>query len=219
MKKILLGVFISLFALSSCTTDAYTGESKVSSTAKGAAIGAVAGAGAGLLTGKDAKSRRKNALVGAGIGTVAGGSVGAYMDYQESKLRAELKNAGVKIERKGDELRLIMPGNITFKSGSSDMNASFYKTLDAVAKVLVEYEKTYINVTGHTDNTGSAATNNKLSLERAQSVAAYLVSRKVQKERFVVDGAGSSQPIGNNATPAGREQNRRVEISITPITK
>lgn len=217
MKKFVL-VLTSVVFLAACTTDPYTGERKVASTAKGAGIGAVAGAGIGLLTGKDAKSRRKNALIGAGIGTVAGGSVGGYMDYQANKLGQELRGTGVQIDRSGDTIKLVMPGNITFKTNSSDVNAAFYPTLNSVAKVLVEYKKTYVNVFGHTDSTGSLATNQKLSQERAAAVAGYLISRGVQKDRILIQGMGPSMPIESNATPDGREANRRVEITIEPIT-
>lgn len=225
MKKLLLiAVTIAGMGLQGCTTDAYTGQSKASSTAKGAGIGAVAGAGIGAgiqaIRGKNSKAIGKAALIGAGVGTVAGGSVGAYMDVQEKALRQELQGAGVQVQRDGDQIHLIMPGNITFKTNSSTVNQAFYPTLTAVAKVLKKYDKTMVNVVGHTDSTGTDATNNKLSKERAEAVAGYLIANQsLNKNRFAAWGEGKRQPIASNATADGREQNRRVEITIEAITK
>lgn len=220
MKKLVLAATLLTFGLSACATDPYTGQSKVGNTAKGAGIGAVAGAGIGLLTGKDAKQRKKNALVGAGIGLVAGGGVGVYMDKQETALRRELKASGVQIQKEGNNIRLIMPGNITFQSNSSTVASSFYPTLNAVAKVLKEYDDTLVTVVGYTDSTGSDSLNLKLSEDRARNVAGYLISQQTLKQdRFLVAGYGKSNPVASNATADGREQNRRVEITIEPITK
>lgn len=218
MKKTLLTVVMVMFGLSACGTDPYTGESRVSRTAIGAGTGAVLGAGVGLLTGKNAAQRKKNALIGAGIGTVAGGGVGAYMDIQDKKLREELQSTGVSVVRNGNEITLIMPGNVTFASGASDVNASFYPTLNSVAKVMKNYEKTLIDVNGYTDSTGPAQNNLTLSQKRAQSVATYLVNQGVQTERFLVNGYGATNFVATNNTEAGRQQNRRVEIKLTPLT-
>src|SRR5689334_334315 len=118
-------------ALSGCqTTDPYTGEKEASKTSIGAGIGALAGAVIGAATGKDAKDRRKRALIGAGVGGLTGAGVGAYMDAQEAKLRKKLAGTGVSVTRNGDNIVLNMPGNITFQTGSADLNANFYKVLD-----------------------------------------------------------------------------------------
>ena len=208
MKKILSIVFALSF-LSACATDPYTGESKVSKTAWGTGIGAAAGAGIGALVGGE-----KGALIGAGVGAVSGAGVGGYMDLQARKLRQELEGTGVRVAKNGNNIVLIMPGNITFDTNKANIKSNFKPVLDSVAKVINEFDKTKVQVTGYTDNTGTAAINNKLSAERANAVATYLRLRGVANARIYAAGLGSSNPIASNATAAGREQNRRVEISL-----
>jgi outer membrane protein OmpA-like peptidoglycan-associated protein len=111
-----------------------------------------------------------------------------------------------------------MPGNVTFATDSADISSSFYEVLDSVALVLNEFEKTYVDVVGHTDSTGRAEYNQALSVRRAQSVSDYLMTREVMAERLVVTGRGQTQPIASNDTPEGRALNRRVEIVLTPLT-
>jgi len=202
-------------ALAGCqTTDPYTGEQKTSNTAKGAGIGAVGGAiAAAIISGK-----RKNVLLAAGLGALAGGAVGNYMDRQEAKLRTQLQNTGVSVTRVGDTIILNMPGNVTFATNSSNVSADFYAVLDSVALVINEFEKTYVDVVGHTDSTGSADYNQQLSVARASSVARYLESQKVLPERVLTTGMGPNSPIADNDTPEGRALNRRVEIQLTPLT-
>lgn len=207
----------SVLLIAACTTNPYTGESQISRTAIGAVGAAAVGAGIGALANK--KDRAKGAAIGAGVGALAGGAVGGYMDIQNKKLREELQGTGVSVTKNGDEVILNMPGDITFKSGSADLSADFYKVLNSVAKVLNKYDKTIVSVVGYTDNTGSAAKNLTLSQQRAQSVATYLQNQKVKRERFVIEGMGQDEPIASNKTPEGRAQNRRVEISLTAITK
>jgi outer membrane protein OmpA-like peptidoglycan-associated protein len=210
----LLAAAVTL-ALAGCQTmDPYTGEQKTSNTAKGAGIGAAAGALAGALF----SGKRKAVLIGAGIGALTGGAIGNYMDREEAKLRAQLQGTGVSVTRSGDTIILNMPGNVTFSTGSSDISADFYAVLDSVALVINEFEQTYVDVLGHTDNTGSAEFNQGLSERRAGSVASYLQSREVLPERIYTQGFGFSQPIADNATPEGRALNRRVEIHLNPIT-
>lgn len=205
--------------LSACTTlDPYTREEKTSSATKGAVIGAAAGAAVGLLTGDDSAERKKRALIGAGIGAIAGGGVGLYMDNQELKLRKELEGTGVSVTRIGDNITLNMPGNVTFGFDSADVSASFYPVLDSVGKVLKEFDKTFVEVAGHTDSTGSANYNQGLSERRASSVAAYLRSRQVMSQRLITVGAGEAHPVATNSTEEGRGQNRRVELTIVPVT-
>lgn len=199
------------------TTDPYTGETKTSKATTGAAIGALAGAVLGAATGDNAKERKKRALIGAGVGGLAGGSVGYYMDVQEKKLRDQLAGTGVSVTRNGENIVLNMPGNITFQTGSADLNADFLKVLDSVGLVLKEYNKTLIVIAGHTDNVGSDASNQTLSQRRAQSVATYLAGRNVSNDRMMVNGYGESAPIASNDTPEGRSQNRRVELTLEPI--
>jgi len=200
-----------------CTTNPYTGERQASRTAIGAGIGAAAGAAGGALIGGG--DRTKRVLIGAGIGALAGGAVGGYMDHQESKLRQQLQGTGVSVTRQGDAIILNMPGNVTFDTGSSAIKPHFFEVLNSVAVVLREYEKTYVDVLGHTDSTGSLSLNMRLSEDRAQSVAQYLASQGVQRERFLVRGVGPNQPMADNSTAEGRTANRRVEIKLTPITQ
>lgn len=197
-----------------CTTNPYTGEQETSKAAKGAGIGAVSGAVISAITG----GKRKNVLLGAGIGALAGGAVGYYMDTQETKLRQQLQNTGVSVTRSGENIILNMLGNVTFATDSSNISADFYQVLDSVALVINEYEKTYVDITGHTDSTGADAYNQQLSVARANSVARYLESRKVLPQRITTVGAGESSPIATNDTAQGRALNRRVEILLTPIT-
>jgi len=209
----------AVFVLSACTTlDPYTREEKASNVTKGAVIGAAAGVAVGLLTGDGSAERKKRALIGAGVGAVAGGGVGLYMDNQELKLRKELEGTGVSVTRIGDNITLNMPGNVTFAYDSDAVSAAFYPVLDSVGKVLNEFNKTFIEVAGHTDSTGSATYNQGLSERRAGSVAAYLRSRQIMSERLIIVGAGEDHPIASNETKAGQAQNRRVELTIVPIT-
>jgi outer membrane protein OmpA-like peptidoglycan-associated protein len=186
-------------------------------TRKGAGYGAAAGAAVGLLTGGSNKFQA--AMIGAAVGAIAGGGVGYYMDTQEAKLRKQMAGTGVDVVRKGDNITLDMPGGVTFAFNSSDLNSQFYPVLDKVAATLAEYDKTVIEVAGHTDSVGSDAYNQQLSERRASSVAAYLGSHGVQQARMVTIGAGEVHPVASNDTEDGRAQNRRVEITIVPVTE
>lgn len=222
MKKAsstLIIVILAIFALQSCTTSPYTGERKTSKTVWGSVIGGAAGAAAGAATGRDSESRRKRALIGAGVGALAGGAVGVYMDRQEAQLRQRLQNTGVSVTREGERIILNMPSNITFDTNSADIKPNFYDVLNSVALVLKEYNKTLINITGHTDSTGTEAYNLNLSQRRATSVGQYLISQGIDPTRIAAAGMGESQPIASNDTPEGRQQNRRVEIELAPLTQ
>lgn len=210
-----LGILAILCFAAACTTNPYTGEKQVSKTAAGAGIGAATGAAIGALASKD---RGKGALIGAGAGALAGGAVGAYMDVQESKLRRELAGTGVGVKRVGDTLVLIMPGNVTFGTNESQVQSSFYSVLNSVSKVVKEYPKTRIEISGYTDSTGSTEYNQSLSQKRANSVAQYLIAQGVDARRVVAQGFGETHPIASNATAAGRQENRRVELRLIPIT-
>ena len=205
------------FALTACTTvNPYTRETQTSNAVKGAGIGAAAGAVVGLLTKGD---KLENALIGAGVGALAGGGVGYYMDVQEAKLRQRLEGTGVSVTRMGDNITLNMPSSITFALNSSDLNAQFYNALDGVSMVLKEYNKTVIEVAGHTDSSGSDQYNQALSERRAQAVSSYLSSHGVQAQRLMPVGAGETHPVASNDSEQGRATNRRVEITIVPVTK
>lgn len=212
-----IGVVAALIAFAGCTTvNPYTREEQTSKAAKGAGIGAAAGAVVGLLTKGD---KLQNALIGAGVGAIAGGGVGYYMDVQEAKLRQKLEGTGVSVTRMGDNITLNMPSSITFALNSSDLNAQFYNALEGVSMVLKEYDKTVVEVAGHTDSTGSDQYNQALSERRAQSVASYLSSHGVSSQRLITVGAGEAHPVASNDTEQGRAANRRVELTIVPVTK
>jgi outer membrane protein OmpA-like peptidoglycan-associated protein len=212
------GVLVGV-ALTACTTlDPYTREERTARAQRQALIGAAAGAVAGLITGDSSMERKKRAIVGAGIGALAGGGVGAYMDRQEARLRDELDATGVSVTRVGDNITLNMPGNITFPTDSSNLNAGFYDVLNSVSRVVNEYEQTVVEVAGHTDSTGSNQYNQQLSERRAASVAAYLRTREVLGERIIEVGMGEERPVATNDTDSGRQSNRRVELTLVPLT-
>ena len=214
MKKLMIGSLAAVVLLGGCTTmDPYTQQSKTSQATKGAGLGALGGAVLGAaVAGKG--DRNEGALAGAAIGGAIGGGIGYYMDQQEMRLRQELESTGVRVERVGDDIRLIMPGNITFATDSDRVEPSFYPVLDSVAKVLIRFENTQVAVEGYTDSTGSFEYNQQLSERRANSVARYLSSVGVSQLRLDARGLGPRYPIASNDTPAGRAMNRRVEIKI-----
>jgi outer membrane protein OmpA-like peptidoglycan-associated protein len=189
-------VAAALVAVAACeTVNPYTRETQTSKAAKGAGIGAAAGAVVGLLTKGD---KLQNALIGAGVGALAGGGVGYYMDVQEAKLRQRLEGTGVSVVRQGDNITLNMPSSITFALNSADLNAQFFNALDGVSLVLKEYDKTVIEVAGHTDSSGSDQYNQALSERRAQAVAGYLGSHGVKTQRLITIGAGEGHPVASN---------------------
>ena len=180
---------------------------------KGAAIGAVTGA----IIGKSTSNHKDKRLVyGAAIGAIAGAAIGSYMDQQEQDFRDELAGSGVEVIREGDNLRLVMPSNITFAIDQSYITSGFYGTLDAIAKVMNKYEKTYLSIEGHTDSTGQAQYNQTLSEQRALSVKNYLLNQQILAARIATLGLGESRPIASNQSASGRALNRRVEIQIVP---
>ncbi|MCM2440402.1 OmpA family protein [Agrobacterium vitis] len=218
MLKKFVHLALTATYLSACTTtDPYTGEQKMSNTAGGAMIGAGLGALGGLAVGGGGHGKRNAALIGAGIGALAGGAIGSYMDNQESELRAQLQGTGVSVTRQGDRIILNMPSNITFPTDQDQVLPPFYPTLNSVAIVLKKFNRTLVDVNGHTDSTGGLQHNQDLSQRRAESVLNYLGSQGVDPRRMSAMGFGPSQPIATNATPQGRAQNRRVEVAISPL--
>ena len=218
VKFVLAMTLVAVFATGCETLDPYTREEKTSKATKGALIGAAAGAVVGLISGDDAVDRRQRALIGAGVGALAGGAVGNYQDRQEAKLRAELEGTGVSVTRMGNNITLNMPGNVTFATNSSDLSPAFFDVLNSVGKVLGEFNKTVVEVAGHTDSTGSDVYNQSLSERRAGSVSSYLTSQGVAQQRIITVGMGESRPVADNTTDSGRQANRRVEITMVPVT-
>jgi outer membrane protein OmpA-like peptidoglycan-associated protein len=208
MKKTMIAVALSTFILSGCA-------SNTSNTQKGAGIGAVIGALVGKGTGDNDKKRY---VWGAALGALAGGAIGSYMDKQEEEFREELADSGVEVYREGDSIRLSIPGNITFATGSDAIVTGFYPVLEDVAKVLNRYDKTKLSIEGHTDSVGDVNSNRELSMQRANSVAIYLQATSVEANRLQTLGMGESQPIADNATAQGRQANRRVELRVIPLS-
>lgn len=216
MRKALIIGAIAVFAVG-CTTNPYTGEQRASRTVTSGAGGAAAGAAAGAIVGAIAGDAGKGALIGAGVGAAAGVGIGVYQDRQQAKLRERLANSGVSVTRDGDNIRLNMPSDITFGTNQSDITPGFYETLNSVALVLQEYNKTAVSVYGHADSTGPEAYNQTLSERRALSVSNYLAAQGVAPGRLRAVGFGESRPIADNNTDYGRTANRRVEIILDPI--
>ena len=199
------------------TTDPYSGQTQRSQTGTGAAIGAAVGAAAGALSGDGSTSRRDRALIGAAVGAAAGAGIGAYMDRQEEELRQSTRGTGIEVDRRGDDIVLNMPSSVTFGFDSSELTMSARNALNDVASILTQYTDTRVNIAGHTDSTGNADYNQRLSERRAESVGNYLAQAGVSRNRLYMTGYGPSQPVASNATEEGRAQNRRVEITLTPI--
>lgn len=187
-------------------------DGSTNKTAAYGGLGALVGAVGGALINHD--NRGKGALIGAVAGGAAGAGYGYYADKQEEELRKQMQGTGVEVQRQGDDLKLVMPGNITFATGSSSVSSQAEWTLGTVAESLKKYPGSNVEVSGHTDNVGSLASNNELSQARAISVAKILVGQGVEKSRVQVFGAGPTQPIASNSTEEGRQANRRVEIKL-----
>jgi outer membrane protein OmpA-like peptidoglycan-associated protein len=219
MKSKVLVALAATLALSACTTtNPYTGQSQLSNTAGGGLIGAGGGAIAGAIVGAAVGGDpRVGALIGAGVGGLTGAAIGNYMDQQEAELRAQLQGTGVSVTRVGDQIILNMPSNITFATDQSTVQPQFNQTLVSVALVLKKFDKTIVDVYGHTDSQGDDAYNLSLSQRRAVSVATILANQGIDQRRFYIEGKGESSPIASNSTEAGRAQNRRVEIQLSPI--
>lgn len=216
MKSKLLALTLAAGVMTGCQSiDPYTGEQKTSNTAKGAGIGAVSGAVLGAIVNHD--DREKGALIGAASGAAIGGGIGYYMDRQEAALRQRLEGTGVRVQRIGNEIKLIMPGNITFDTGRSELKTQFYSTLDSVAIVINEFNKTRVDVAGHTDSTGGMELNQRLSEQRAATVGNYLASQGVASGRINSVGYGPRYPVADNATASGRALNRRVEVNLQAV--
>ena len=218
LKLAALGATLAVFT-AGCAT--YTGQTNdpndPNRTQRGALIGAAIGAAAGLLSGDDAVERRQRAMVGAGIGALAGGGIGAYQDRQEAELRRETAGTGIDVSRDGDVIKLNLPDGVTFDFAKYDLKPQFYPALNTIASTLKEYNQTIVEVSGHTDSIGTDAVNQRISEQRAHSVANYLIGQGLMRERFEIVGFGKSMPIADNATDQGRALNRRVEIRVVPL--
>ena len=198
----------TVIALSGCTYN----DGRPNQTATGAVIGGATGAALGKVIGNDTQST----VIGAGIGAAVGGAIGANMARQERELNQQLAGSGAVITNTGSELRVILPEGVTFATGSATVATGFLPALREVARSLKTYRNSTVLVVGHTDNVGSVAYNKQLSLDRSLAVARILIRDGVSSTRITYSGLGFSEPIASNATAAGRAENRRVEVVITP---
>jgi outer membrane protein OmpA-like peptidoglycan-associated protein len=206
---------LSLLLSAGCATNP-DGTTEYKRTAIGSLAGAAVGAGAGALIG--GKSHRgTGALIGGAAGALAGGGIGNYMDRQAAAMKASVPEA--QVERQGDKLYVNLPSGILFNTDSDAVKADAQSKLREAASVLKQYPDTYITVEGHTDSVGKPEYNQKLSERRAANVKAVLVQGGVPADRLNVVGYGATRPVGDNATPEGRQQNRRVQLEIRPNEK
>jgi len=211
--SIVLGA-VGLLALTACTDPSQYPGTDGQRTRDGAIAGAAVGGLIGAITGNG--KRGDDILTGAVVGGIAGGIAGNIMDKQAAELRNDFGNSDIQIINTGSELIVRMPEAILFATDSSNLNVNLRSDLFVLAENLNKYPNSIVTVTGHTDNTGSAAHNQLLSQDRAQSVASVLTMGGVSGSRLRIVGAGEDQPIASNATAGGRAQNRRVDITITP---
>jgi outer membrane protein OmpA-like peptidoglycan-associated protein len=207
-------------ALAGCAADQPLGSMGHRET--GALIGAVGGAVVGAVAYD--RNRTKGAVVGAVGGALAGGAVGRYMDDQkrdlEKNLGTEIKLGQARVEKlPNDVVRITMTSQTAFDTNSAAIKSGFHSTMDKIADVVVRYGKTTLTVVGHTDDVGTDAYNQSLSERRALSVAQYLEAKRVDSLRLATAGKGEAQPRSSNATESGRQENRRVEIYLEPVTQ
>lgn len=216
MKKSLIGLLIAGFFLAGCAQP-------MNRTQKGAAIGTGVGAAAGAGLGQAIGGNTESTLIGAGIGALvgglSGGSIGRYMDNQEAAMRQQLAGVeGADIQRNANLLAVTFKSDVLFDVDSAILKPGGNDEITRVAKVLNQYPQTSIQVAGYTDSTGSESYNLKLSQRRAEVVKTALTAQGVGPARITTVGFGEAKPIASNATEAGRQLNRRVEITIIPRT-
>lgn len=208
-NTLMVAALASGLALSGCTTDPNTGQQRLNKTAIGTLAGAAGGAAISKATGGDKTGRD------AAIGATLGAGVGYYMERQAKQLEQQMAGTGVTVTpNPNGNIDLVMPGNITFAFDSASLNASFRPTLDKLAATMNEYNQNTVTIAGHTDSVGNPSYNMNLSRDRANSVRNYLVSRGVASNRINVVAYGQTRPIADNNSDYGRQQNRRVELTV-----
>ena len=208
-NTLMVAALASGLALSGCTTDPNTGQQRLNKTAIGTLAGAAGGATISKATGGDKTGRD------AAIGAALGAGVGYYMERQAKQLEQQMAGTGVTVTpNPNGNIDLVMPGNITFAFDSASLNPSFRPTLDKLAATMNEYNQNTVTIAGHTDSVGNPSYNMNLSRDRANSVRNYLVSRGVASNRINVVAYGQTRPIADNNSDYGRQQNRRVELTI-----
>lgn len=183
-----------------------------SNTARGGATGGVLGGVLGGIIGKRTGNTAAGVILGAAVGGAAGAAIGGYMDKQAAELDRKLENA--EVERVGEGIKVTFDSGILFKFDSSNLTPTAEQNVEEMAQVLSEYDKTRVLIQGYTDSIGTQDYNQKLSEDRASSVAMELVDEDIDPDRLKVEGYGEKMPVADNSTEAGRRQNRRVEIAI-----
>lgn len=208
-NTLMVAALASGLALSGCTTDPNTGQQRLNKTAIGTLAGAAGGATISKATGGDETGRD------AAIGAALGAGVGYYMERQAKQLEQQMAGTGVTVTpNPNGNIDLVMPGNITFAFDSASLNPSFRPTLDKLAATMNEYNQNTVTIAGHTDSVGNPSYNMNLSRDRANSVRNYLVNRGVASNRINVVAYGQTRPIADNNSDYGRQQNRRVELTV-----
>ncbi len=208
-NQLMIVAVASGLALSGCTTDPNTGQQRLNKTALGTLAGAAGGAVISKATGGDKTGRD------AAIGAALGAGVGLYMERQAKQLEQQMAGTGVTVTPNANgNIDLVMPGNITFSFDDATLNSSFKPTLNKLATTMKEYNQNTITIAGHTDSKGAASYNQGLSRDRAYAVANYLTASGIPSNRINVVAYGESRPIADNGTDYGRQQNRRVELTI-----
>ncbi|KPQ05631.1 MAG: putative outer membrane protein [Rhodobacteraceae bacterium HLUCCA12] len=207
-KTIAVVVTAASLAIAGCANPDGTSNQ----TGTGAIIGGLTGAAAGQVIGGDTRAT----LIGGAIGAAVGGTIGARMAAQERELRQSLAGTGVNVTNTGSHLLVNLPESVTFRTASSVVDPGFRPALRTVSESLRQYPNSTVRVIGHTDNVGSPAYNDQLSQQRAMAVARELIATGTSAGRITVSGRGLNEPIASNASEAGRAENRRVEIIITP---
>ena len=213
MKKIMIASAATALLVAGCASDG-TIQRPSNRVLIGAGSGAVVGAGLGTLAGGD---DGRNAAIGAVVGAIAGGAVGDYMDRQERQLRAQTAGTGIEVERRGDQIYLNSPADVTFQVSSATIQSEFYTTLNNLASTLKEFPSTSVDIIGHASTDGPEDFNMDLSERRAIAVQTYLSNQGVRPVRMAAYGRGESQPIPG--IPGNSPQNRRVEVVLTPIVE
>ena len=208
-NTLMVAALASGLALTGCATDPNTGQQRLNKSAIGALAGAAGGAAISKATGGDKTGRD------AAIGGVLGAGVGYYMERQARQLEQQMAGTGVTVKPTANgNIDLVMPGSITFSFDDATLNNSFKPTLDKLASTMNEYNQNTITIAGHTDSKGADAYNMKLSRDRAYAVANYLSARGVASNRINVVAYGESRPVADNNSEYGRQQNRRVELTV-----
>jgi outer membrane protein OmpA-like peptidoglycan-associated protein len=211
-KTFVAYLLVAVFVLGSIAASAQTIKKPVSRTAKGGVIGAVAGGVAGGLIGKKKKNTAAGAIIGAAVGGAAGAAIGRYMDKQAEELQRDLANA--KVERVGEGIKITFDSGILFDTNSEQLSYAAQNNIAELSNTLKKYKDTNVMVEGHTDSRGTVAYNQALSEKRAGSVFSQVTANGINAGRITAQGYGEMQPVANNTTVTGMQQNRRVEVAI-----